>query len=159
MSFDHVDLIPVAEEPESFIIGMAFKAHVVVVQDGFFKILRISYERPVTVWIVALPTGKLLNFTVNAFLILYFNILKMIVGIGFVVAVTIQTDQPGFQPGFHGMGEGVKIPGVAIRATEGFMNRGVIQIPVHTPVFTHGLTKRPAHQSILQHIGGFPMAT
>ena len=88
VAFNYHNFFPVGKKGEAVKICMTSQAHIVVIQDRFFNILGIPHKSLVTMGVMAFPAGELIHI-VNAFLELYLNILKMVLGEGLIVAMAI----------------------------------------------------------------------
>jgi hypothetical protein len=76
---------------------MTAQAHVVIKEYSLFQIIGIPHKSFVGVGVVAAPAIKIL-YVVDAFGELLFNGLKMILGIGFVISMTVHAEKGFFKP-------------------------------------------------------------
>ncbi len=68
-------------------------------------------------WIMAAPAGEI-YYVVDAFRELRLYCFKMVLGIGFIITMTVHAKEFFFKPGVHAMRKSHKIIGVTVGTTE-----------------------------------------
>jgi hypothetical protein len=107
--------------------------------------------------VMAFPAGELIHI-VNAFLELYLNILKMVLGEGLIVAMAIHAHKLLLYSCFNRVRKSGVIVGMTIVTSKGPVDRRIKSIPVNGALRIHALMFGPACIGILDNILHFPMA-
>jgi hypothetical protein len=107
--------------------------------------------------IVAFPAGEPI-YVVYTLLEFHFNILEVILGKCFIVAMAIHAYQLLFHPGFDAMRKGVVIVRMAVVAGKAPVNRAIKSIPVNGTLGIHKFTLGPSRVGIFDGKFGFSVA-